>query len=58
MGKAVVKVAFKRLNSDGKWIIFFNPKKKLDGEMHYDQISGYIDEEVAEYMVQKLKERE
>lgn len=49
-----MKYAYKKLNKDGAWIIYFNPKKKLDGEYYYSQVTGFIDEQEADKFVKFL----
>lgn len=43
--------SFKVLDDDGKWLIYFNPRMKMDREIHYDIVSGYFDESFADMIV-------
>ena len=48
--------AFKELDQDGFWCIYFDPSPKLDGHFYYEQLTGPIDVDNAELIVRLLNE--
>ncbi len=48
--------AFKELDDDGCWCIYFDPSPKLDGYFYYEQLCGPIDGDNAELIVRLLNE--
>ncbi len=44
--------AFKKLHKHGFWEINFNPTKKIDGLYYYEVLQGFIDEQIADELVE------
>lgn len=45
--------AHKELDLENGWIVKFNPKQKMGGVV-YSQLTGFIDEQEAEWIVQLI----